>query len=138
MPTFHNGIGGTMSADGTTFVVLDWNLVTTNRICEVTNFNSQGREEYLPTVSGGSGIANCLWDSTNIPDNGNPGKLEPFRGTGNANDLVAFELICGNSTKKYTFNGVIKTMTVYSDAAGGKPMKFSVAFSATGPVTTPS
>lgn len=138
MPTFHNGIGGTMSADGTTFAVLNWNLITTNKVYEVTNFTSGGHEEYLPTVAGGSGIANCLWDSTSIPDNGSPGKLEPFRGLGNANDLVAFQLICGNSTKKYIFNAVIKSLSVTSDADGGKPIKFAVAFSATGPITTPA
>lgn len=137
MATFHNGIGGTMTADGATFAVLNWKFSTTNRLQEITNFTSAGREEYLASIAGAVGTANCLWDSTNIPDNGSPGKLEPFRGVSSANDLVAMTLVCGNSNKSYTFNAVIKSLTVISDAGGGQPIKFSVDFRSSGPITTP-
>ena len=138
MATFHNGIGGIMKADTTTFAVLDWQFTTANKLVDVTNSGSSGYEEYITSVTGGSGTANCLWDSTNIPDNGSPGKLEPFRGTSGANDLVAFELTCGNSGKKYSFNAVVESLAVNSNAAGGEAIKFSVAFKSSGAITTPS
>lgn len=138
MPTFHNGIGGTIKAATTTFAVLDWQFTTANKLIDVTNSGSGGYEEYITSVTGGSGSANCLWDSTSIPDAGSPGPLEPFRGTNGANDTVAIELTCGNSTKKYTFNAVIESLAVTSNATGGEAVKFSVAFKSSGTITPPS
>jgi hypothetical protein len=136
--TFHSGVGGSLSAGGTTFAVLDWQFTTANKLVDVTNSGSSGYEEYITSTTGGSGSANCLWDSTSIPDNGAPGKLEPFRGTSGSNDLVAFELICGNSAKKYSFNAVIESLAVTNNATGGDAVKFSVSFKSSGTITPPS
>lgn len=136
--TFHNGIGGTIKAGAVTFAVLDWQFTTANKLVDVTNSGSAGYEEYITSVTGGSGTANCLWDSTNIPDAGSPGPVEPFRGTNGANDLVSMELTCGNSAKKYSFSAVVESLAVTSNAAGGEAIKFSVAFKSSGAITTPS
>lgn len=141
MPTFHSGVGGTLTVTGTpdvSFNVLDWSFTTANKVAETTNSQSAGYEEWLPTVTGGSGTANCVWDSTNIPDSGSPGKLEPFRGTaGGSGDFCTLKLLAGNSTKFYTFSAVIENVTVTSNSTGGEPVKFSVSFKSTGTITTP-
>lgn len=136
MPTFHSGVGGKLTSGVTDFSVLDWSFTTANKLAEVTHSGSAGYEEWLPTVTGGSGTANCVWDSTNIPDNGAPGALEPFRV--GYTDYVALKLYCGNSTKYYSFNAVIENLTVTSNSQGGEPVKFSVAFKSTGAITPPS
>ena len=133
--TFHNGIGGKLTSGTTDFAVLDWNATTANKLTEVTNSGSAGWQEYISSVTGLSGSANCVWDSTNIPDNGSPGALEPYRIGGT--DIVALKLYCGNSTKFYSFNAVIESLQVTSNANGGEPVKFSVNFKSTGSVTTP-
>lgn len=133
--TFHNGIGGKLTSGAIDFAVLDWNATTTNKVAEVTNSGSAGWQEFIPTVSGLSGSANCVWDSTNIPDTGVAGPLEPYR-IGGA-DLVTLKLYCGNSTKFYSFSAIIESLQVTSNANGGDPVKFSVNFKSSGAVTTP-
>lgn len=134
--TFHNGIGGKLTSTATDFAVVDWTFTTTNKKAEVTNAGSLGYEEFIPTTTGGSGSANCIWDSTNIPDNGSPGLLEPFRGTAGTSDTATLKLYCGNSTKYYSFTAIIDSVAVTS-AASGAAVKFSVNFTATGTITTP-
>lgn len=142
MATFHSGVGGTLTVTGTpdvSFSVLDWSFTTANKLAEVTNSGSAGYEEWLPTVTGASGTANCVWDSTQIPDNGSPGKLEPFRGaTNGASDYCTIKLLAGSSTKFYSFSAVIENLTVTSNSQGGESVKFSVAFKSTGTITTPA
>ena len=137
--TFHNGIGGKLtsgSSPAVDFAVLDWSFTTTNRLAEVTHSGSLGYAEFITSVTEGSGSANCLWDSTSIPDFGSPGALEPFRGITGATDIVVLKLYCGNSTKFYSFNAVIESLAVTSNATGDA-VKFSVNFKATGTITTP-
>lgn len=135
--TFHNGIGGKLTSGAIDFAVLDWSFTTTNRLAEVTHSGSAGYAEYITTVTEGSGSANCVWDSTNIPDSGTPGPLEPFRGINGGSDTVALKLYCGNSTKYYSFNAVIESLAVTSNATGDA-VKFSVNFKATGTITPPT
>ena len=102
---FHSGVGGHLVSGVTSFSVLDWSFTTTNRVAEVTNAGSGGYAEFIATVVEGSGTANCLWDSTNIPDVGTAGLLDPTRIGGT--DLVVLKLYVGNSSKFYTFSAVI-------------------------------
>jgi hypothetical protein len=133
--TFHSGVGGKLMSGAVEFAVLDWQFTTTNKTAEVTNSGSLGWEEHIPTVTGGSGTANCVWDSTNMPETGVAGPLEPYR-IGGA-DTVALKLYCGNSTKFYSFNAIIESLQVSSNAVGSEAVKFSVNFKATGAVTAP-
>jgi hypothetical protein len=132
--TFHSGVGGYLASGATNFSVIDWSFTTTNRVAEVTNAGSGGYAEFIPTVVEGSGTANCLWDSTNIPDAGTAGLLDPTRIGGS--DLVVLKLLCGNSTKFYTFSAVIESLQVTSNAQNDA-VKFSVNFKSSGTITGP-
>lgn len=132
--TFHSGVGGYLMSGATNFAVIDWSFTTTNRVAEVTNAGSGGYAEFIPTVVEGSGTANCLWDSTNIPDVGTAGPLDPTRISGT--DTVTLKLYCGNSTKFYSFAAVIESLQVTSNAQNDA-VKFSVNFKSTGVITGP-
>lgn len=135
-PVNHSGVGGKLTATSTDFQVLDWSFTTTNRLAEVTNSGSLGYAEYIATVTEGSGTANCVWDSTNIPDGGAPGLLEPFRGISGTTDTVVLKLYCGNSTKFYSFTAVIESLQVTSNSQNDA-VKFTVNFKSTGVITPP-
>lgn len=131
---FHSGVGGHLVSGATSFAVLDWSFTTTNRVAEVTNAGSGGYAEFIATVVEGSGTANCLWDSTNIPDAGTAGLLDPNRIGGT--DLVVLKLYVGNSSKFYTFSAVIESLQVTSNAQNDA-VKFSVNFKSSGTITGP-
>lgn len=127
MPTFHNGVGGKITAGAIDFAVADWQFTKTNRIIETTHSGTAGWAEFQPGVSEASGTANCMWDSTLVPDNNG---LDP------AGSTIAMKLYAGSSTKFYSFTAVIESIAVTS--AIGDAVKFSVGFKASGVVTDPT
>ena len=127
MPTFHNGVGGKITAGAIDFAVADWQFTKTNRIIETTHSGTAGWAEFQPGVNEASGTANCMWDSTLVPDNNG---LDP------AGSTIVMKLYVGSSTKFYTFTAVIESIAVTS--AIGDAVKFSVGFKASGVVTDPT
>lgn len=139
MPQYHSGVGGKLTSGATDFAVVDWQFTVTNRTAEVTNAGSAGWAEFITTVTEGAGSANCIWDSTNIPDGSGVAPLDPWRGgatIASGTETVALKLYCGNSTKFYSFNAVIESLQVTSNAQNDA-VKFAVTFKATGVITQP-
>lgn len=127
MPTFHNGIGGKITAASLDFAVADWQFTKTNRLIETTHSGTAGWATFQSGVTEASGTANCMWDSTQVPDNSG---LDPAGGA-----AIVLKLYVGDSTKFYTFSAVIESIAVTS--AIGDAVKFSVGFKASGVVTDP-
>lgn len=134
-PKIHSGSGGKALSGIVEFAVVDWQLTIANRLAEATHSGSGAASEWVPTITDGSGTMNCLWDSTNIPDTGTGGPLDPTRPTDGSSDTVALKLYCGNSTKFYSFNAVIENLVVTSAIAD--VVKFSCSFKSSGPITGP-
>jgi hypothetical protein len=128
MPTFHSGIGGKITSGANEFAVMDWQFTTSNRKSEVTHSGSGGWAEWISGVTEGSGSANCVWDSTKVPEDFG---LNPFGST------ASLVLTVGNSTKTYAFSAIIDSIAVTSNARADA-VTFSVNFTATGTITNPA
>lgn len=128
MPTFHSGIGGSILSGTSEFAVMDWQFTTSNRKAETTHSGSGGWAEFISGVTEGSGSANCVWDSTKVPEDFG---LNPFGST------ASMKLNIGNSSKFYSFTAIIDSVAVTSNARSDA-VTFSVNFTATGAITNPA
>ncbi len=143
--TFHRGQGGSVLAGSVAFAVLDWTLTKTNRLTEITNSGSLGYAEYFPGVTEGSGSFNALWDSENIPDEGNTENASPGdplfgpdeSGTLEVGALVVLTLKIGDSGKTYVMNARIESLAVTVNAVTDV-VKFACNFKTSGVITDPT
>lgn len=129
----YSGVGGTVSADAQVFDVVDWEMTISNELANTTHAGTSGWKTSIPTVAGGEGSMNCIWDKTSPPDKATTGKINPKR----ANTTpVAMVLNIGGSGLTYSFNANIKSISVKSVTTDA--VKFSASFASTGAVTGPA
>jgi hypothetical protein len=126
---FHAGNLGHISASTTNFSTIEWSFTKRNRLAETTHSGSSGAATWAATVDEADGRAKCVWDSTQIPDT-----TATAIDTG---DTVALKLYVGDSTKFYSFSGIIETLTVTTNSRTGVA-EFEVGFKSTGAITDPA
>lgn len=104
MATFHTGQGGSFTAAATEVEgVRNWKLSLTSLLAETTNASSGGIQQWLKILTGGTWSCDVILDSTNLPDT----DLSMAEG-----DTIALVFNIGDSSKTYSFTGIVETLEI--------------------------